>query len=187
MPDTPVYAITYPCMGVPLTLADFSTFATDVEAALAIVDAEALAVTQIPHLKINGTVTTALSVEAVMLFTSTGATLYAVSGFTVNNAAGTITVITPGLYEITAQVDANQSTLTMTSQRAAIYINGVLHSARKYRAYNPVLAGALDGTYKVGVYLAAGDVVTLRYLWTGTGALLNPATGEIRMELLATP
>jgi hypothetical protein len=188
MPDTANFAITYPCEGPVISCNDFATLAADVEAALVTVDAEATVVTHRPQLKITADTTAAVGVDTIMTFvTFSGATSYIVNGFTVNNAAGTITIITPGLYLIGIQVAANQSTLTMTSQRMGVYVNGVLNTVRKYRGNNPADVGVLSGANDSGVALLAGDVVTVRYLWTGTGALNGIASGDIRMALLSTP
>lgn len=187
MPDTPIYGITYPCLADDVTLADFATFASDVEAAIATVDAEAALTLRTPNAIQAASTATAVGVEAVMTF-SVGPNSSTANGLTVNSGAGTVTVITPGVYKIGAFVSpGNQSTLTMTSQRIAIYINGVFYAARKYRGRNPASFDVLGGAFDTAVFLAAGSVVTLRYLWTGTGALNGVAGGELSMQLLATP
>lgn len=187
MPDSPNFAITYPCLGSAITLADFSTFATDVEAALARVDATAVAVTHNPYARLIGFTAAAVGVETILDFTAFAA-LNLSSGFTVNNAAGTVTVITPGMYLAGLQISGDQSTLTMTSHRVALYVNGVLHSTRKYQGTFPVVGiAAQSGVFDTAVQLAAGDVVTIRYLWTGTGALTSNASGSLYLDLLTSP
>lgn len=186
MPDTPNFAITYPCLGSVMALADFSTFALDVEAALAAVDAEATAATHNPFAFALGNVAAALGVESVMTYTGFPANSFN-SGITFNAAAGTFTIVTPGVYSATAELASNQSTLTMTSQRIAVFVNGVLFAVRKYRGTNPVTVGALVGSYSTDVPLLAGDIVTFRYLWTGTGALTGDATGNVSLAMLTSP
>lgn len=181
MPDTPNYAITYPCMGVPVTPADFNTFATDVEAALVAVDTKTRAVLNVPYAMANTASSPAFGVETIMTFSGTSG-----SGITIG--ASTFTALTAGLYAFGVNITEPNSTLTITSQRVAIYINGVFMSACKWRGTNPSDAFVQGGAYTSDLPVAVADVVTFRYLWTGTGALLSPpVTGFVSMTLLATP
>jgi hypothetical protein len=180
MPDTPNFAITYPCMGPTVAVADFQVYAADVEAALVAVDAEAQAVTHVPYAFATLASNPALGVETVMTMSSTTS-----SGVTVG--ASTFTAVTGGVYTFGAQLGGTTSTLTLTSQRLAVYVNGVFQVACKWRGSNPIDAFGLDGAYSVDLPIAAADVVTFRYLWTGTGALFGPAAGTASMTLLATP
>lgn len=186
MPSTPNFAITYPCLTPLISMPDFSAFATDVEAALAAVDAEAVTATHNPYAFALGNVAAAFGVESILTYTGFPANSFN-SGITFNAAAGTFTIVTPGLYSATAESSSNQSTLTMTSQRIAVFVNGVLFAVRKYRGTNPVTVGALVGSYSTDVPLIAGDVVTFRYLWTGTGALTGDATGNVSLAMLTSP
>lgn len=187
MPMTPNFNIDYPCLGVPVTLADFAVFATETEAALAVVDAEAVAVTHNPYARLIGFTAAAVGVETILDYTAFAATQLS-SGVTVNNAAGTVTIITPGLYLAGLQISGDQSTLTMTSHRVALFVNGVLYATRKYQGTYPVVGiAAQSGVYDTAVRLAAGDVLTMRYLWTGTGALTSSASGSLFLDLLSSP
>lgn len=186
MPDTPIYAITYPCESAPITVSDFSVFATDVEAALALTDTEATFVTHLPYFRGVGAATPAFAVETTTTYTAFPTTV-ASSGVTVNAAAGTVTIITPGIYLASLRVSTPESTLTVTSSRAAVAINGVNAAAKKFRGLNPAGVTALSGTYDTDILVIAGDVVTFRYLWTGTGALTGPVTITATLDLLATP
>lgn len=183
MPDTPVYAITYPCLGPVIDVTDFLDFTNDVEAALLAVEAEATSdgsVTQVPYVFAELTVNPAFSVETAMTMSNTSSSGIAVVG-------STFVVITPGLYAIGGKLDSPQSTLTITSQRLAVYVNGVFYAANKWRGSNPADFSVRNGGYSIDLPLAAADAVSFRYLWTGTGALLNPATGTASMTMLATP
>lgn len=186
MPTTTNYAIPYPCEGDVITPAVFLAYATGVEAAVANVDAVQAAVLHTPFFMATPTAAAAVGVETTALFLAF-TTSQASSGVTVNQAAGTVTIITPGLYQVSAQVAANQATLTMTSQRVAVAVNGINIVVRKYRGTNPVTVGALSGGYSSDINLAVGDVVTFRYLWTGTGALTADAQMNVSLALLATP
>lgn len=181
MPDTPNFAITYPCMGPTVDPAAFSEFAADVEAAIASVDAQAAGVVGLPYAFASLTTATAFGVEAIMTMSNTSG-----SGITIG--ASTYTIVTPGLYVAGATAsNANQSTLTYTSQRVAVYVNGVFFAACKWRGVNPADVFVMGGSYSVNVPLLAGDVVTYRYLWTGTGAISGSAGGLGSLMLLATP
>jgi hypothetical protein len=186
MPDTPNFAISYPCMSTAIVVSAFCDFATDVENAIATVDAEATAVLHTPYAYAISESTAAAGAETTMIFTTFAAGITS-SGITVNAAAGTFTIVTPGSYVAAVFVSANQATLTMTSQRVAVFVNGALQAVRKYRGTNPVTVGALSGSYSVDLHLAAGDVVTYRYLWTGTGALNGLATAHASLSFLGTP
>jgi hypothetical protein len=188
MPDTPNFAITYPCMDATINCDSFRELATDVESAFVVVDAEAAATLNLPYARIGAAqANPAFGVEAIMTYGIIPASDY-VNGITVNSGAGTMTIVTPGVYQASAQNLGNQSTLTITSQRLAVYVNGVLQMARKYRGTNPATAVVLSGTYTANIGpLAAGDVVTFRYLWTGTGALSSPAGASVVLSFLTTP
>lgn len=180
MPDTPVYAITYPCIGVPITTASFAAFATDVEAALIAVDAIATTVASAPYAFAELTVNPAFGVETVMALSNSSSSTIAV-------LATSFSISTAGLYAINGKMDSPQSTLTFTSQRLAVYVNGVFQAATKWRGANPADFSVRNGGYSIDLPLAVADSVTFRYLWTGTGALSNPATGTASLTLLATP
>lgn len=182
MPDTPEFAITYPCEGAPISVADFSVFAADVEAAFVTMDAEAVAATHLPY-AMQVTQTTPLVGAATTLVFVASAFNFS-SGITV--AANAFTAVTPGLYLVTLQANGVDSSLTMTSGRASILRNAVLVDAIKRK---PTPATALVGNMTVAapVNLAAGDAVTFQYLWTGTGVLNNPLNASASIQLLSTP
>jgi hypothetical protein len=182
MPDTPNFAITYPCEGSTISCDDFAVFANDVEAAFVTVDAEATAVTHLPYaLQVTST-TPAVGVATTLV--STASAFNFSSGITV--AANAFTAVTPGLYLVTAQTQSVTSTLTMTSGRVSILKNAVLVNAIKRK---PVigLPSVSNMTVSSPLDLLAGDAVTFQYLWTGTGALTGPLAASVSIQLLSTP
>lgn len=182
MPDTPNFAITYPCEGVPISCADFSVFATDVEAAIATVDAEGVAVTHEPYaLQVTQT-TAAVGVATTLVFVASAFNFS--SGITV--AANAFTALTGGLYLVNVQGNSINSTLTLTSNRVSILKNAVLVDAIKRK---PVVGVASAGniTISAPVDLAVGDAVTFQHLWTGTGALTGPLNASVSIQLLSSP
>jgi hypothetical protein len=182
MPDTPNFAITYPCEGAAIDCSDFSTFATDVEAAIATVDAEATAATHTPYaLQVTQT-TPAVGVATTLIFVASAFNFS--SGITV--AANAFTALTAGLYLVTAQTSGVTSSLTLTSGRVSILKNAVLVNAIKRK---PIIGfpSASNMTISSPVDLAVGDAVTFQYLWTGTGALTGPLNASVSIQLLSTP
>lgn len=180
MPDTANFSITYPCEGTAITLSDFSTYANDVEAALAQIDTEATAVTHVPYAFAQLSTATAVGVEATMTFSNT-------SGSGVTIGASTFTIITAGLYRANTITGATQSTLTITSQRQAIAVNGTNVVACKWRGNNPADVNVYFGGYGTDLSLAVGDTVSFKYLWTGTGAIGSLGNSYGSITLLATP
>lgn len=181
MPDTPNFAITYPCEGPAISCADFSTFATDVESALATVDAEAVAVAQTPYaLQVTST-TPALAVATTLVFVASAFNFS--SGITV--AANAFTATTAGLYVATAQTQSVTSTLTLTSARTSILKNAVMVDAIKRKPFvsSP---GASNMTISAPIDLAVGDAITFQYLWTGTGALIGALAASVSIQMLST-
>lgn len=187
MPDTPNFGITYPCEDTLVDCDDFATLATDIESAIATVDAEASNVLNLPYGRVSSaTANPAFGVEAIMTWGGSPTGDFA-NGVTLNAGAGTMTIVTPGIYQASAYNLGNQSTLTITSQRIAVYVNGIFQVARKYRGTNPATAIVLSGTYTADIGpLVAGDIVTFRYLWTGTGALSSPAGASLVLSFLTT-
>lgn len=182
MPDTLNFAITYPCEGSAVSCSDFAVFATDVEAAVAAVDAEAVAATHLPYaLQVTQT-TPAVGVATTLVFVASAFNFSA--GVTV--AANAFTALTAGLYLVNAQTNGVDSTLTLTSGRVSILKNAVLVDAIKRKPV-PALASVDRMTVSVPVELAVGDAVTFQFLWTGTGALTGPLNASVSIQLLSTP
>lgn len=188
MPNTPNFGITYPCMGSPISTADFVNFASTTETAISTVAAEATAVATgmyayLPSINLPNP---AVGVETILLFSATTAS----NGMTINTGAGTVTPTTSGICAMSLSLSsAPQSSLTLTSQRIAIYVNGVLFAARKWPGNNPVNIGAYGGSFEIAVPVSAGDTITFRYLWTGTGSLAaaGGAGGTAWLSMIASP
>jgi hypothetical protein len=185
---TPNYAIPFPCEGEAITTASFSAWALGVENALIQADAAATAATHEPQANLSAQSNTAVGVEGTLTFDAFGGTLNMSNGITINAAAGTATVVFPGLYNVMVSIPGNASTLTMTSQRMAVYVNGVLYAAKKLRGFTVASTITLSGSvdWDVGP-LAAGDVITIRWLWTGTGALSSTAFFDVAIAFLGSP
>lgn len=187
MPDTPVYSITYPCEGSPVSVADFATFATDVEAAISTVSTVANGVTHRPYVRGNWTSNAAVAVETIVVFSAASTSS---TGITVNAAAGTATIGTAGIYRIGANLsNGTQSDTTMSSQRLSVFRNGVFYAGKRFRGRNPISIDCAGGSYTILMNLAAGDVITFRYLWTGTGSIVasGGASGSFDVSMLFTP
>lgn len=191
MPGTPVYGITFPCLSPAITAADFASFATTAEAALNLVTSSTAAgvdsaqrATHMPTARGIGAATPAFGVEATFLFTLIPSSVTS-NGIALNTGTGVFGVLENGFYMASTTVSGSSSTLTMTSQRVAVYVNGVLYAAVKVRGRNPVSFDTAAASYDLGLNLAAGDQVTFRYVWTGTGALGGPAGATCSLSLIS--
>lgn len=182
MPNTPNFGITYPCMSPAISVNDFQAYATSVETAIATVDTEATATTHLPYAIQVTSTTPAVGVATTLVFVASAFNLS--SGVTV--AANTFTIITPGLYDVIAQTGPFDSTLTLTSARTSILKNAVLVNAIKRK---PSVAFPSAGNMNITAALdcAVGDAITFQYLWTGTGAAVNPLAAQVTIQLLSTP
>lgn len=192
MPTTPQFGIIYPCMSSVITSADFAALATSTETALDTVGfsvvpgtGEAYSVTHLPVGRGTGTVTTLPGVEGTLTYTLVPASVVTGTGVTVNPGTGAFTFLNNGFYMASVAIGGNSATLTMTSQRVAVYVNGVLYAARRTRGTNPASTGAVSSTFTFGVNLLNTDTVTFRYLWTGTGVLGGPASATVSLSLLS--
>lgn len=186
MPDTPVYGITYPCASSPVDVDDFRVLAEDVATAVSTVDLESVGITHLANGRALGTVNPALGVEGTFLYTAFPAQT-TTTGIALNAGTGVFTVITGGIYSATLRNGGAQSTLTVTSHRMSVAVNGVNQVTRKYRGSNPPDQFSMTGSYSCDIFAAAGDLITFRFLWTGTGALLGPVQSFVALDLLATP
>jgi hypothetical protein len=186
MPDTPVYGITYPCATSPVSMNDFRVLAEDTETAVNVVDFEGVAATHLANGRAFGTANPAFAVEATLVYTASPAQ-NTTTGITLNTATGVFTVLTGGIYSASVRNLGAQSTLTVTSHRMSVAVNGVNQVTRKYRGSNPPDQFSMTGAYSCDIFAAVGDLVTFRFLWTGTGALLGPVQAYVALDLLATP
>lgn len=192
MPTTPQFGIAYPCMSPTITPADFARLATTTEVALDAVgfsvltpgSGEAYNVTHVAWGRGLGGAAPAPGAEGTFLFNVFPLNTTFGGGITIFPALGTFVVTAGGFYDASVSIGGNSSTLTMTSQRVAVYVNGNLYAAKKTRGSNPVSAATLSSSYDFGVNLTAGDTVTFRYLWTGTGAI-GLATATCSLSLLS--
>lgn len=182
MPDTPNFAITYPCMNTVIDCDDFREFATDVEAAFVTVDAEATAVTHMPFAIQETSTTPALAVATTLVFIASANNFS--SGITV--LGNTFVAIAPGLYAVQVQCALATSTLTMTSGRLSILKNAVMVDAIK-RKPQVSFPSVSNMNLTAAINLVAGDTISFQYLWTGTGALTGPITATANIQLLSTP
>jgi len=169
MPTTPNFSIDYPCEGTSVSLADFQMLAMDTEAALVTVDAAATFATHRPYAAGNWSLANpAVGVETTSIFSASS---LSTTGMTVNAAAGTVTIIRPGIHHVSVTCFNPQSSLTLTSQRASVFKNAVYQLGKRFRGSNPTDIFVNGGSYSAALSFAAGDVITISYLWTGTGSL----------------
>lgn len=165
MPEsTPVYGITYPCATDVIDAADFATFATDVDNALAILnDLSQTALTR-PAARITGSVIslpTGVDTLATYIaedFDNDGMADLAVS-------TSRLTVQTAGTYMVIFEAIINSAT-TNTSAAVAIAKNGTI----EYRKKDGNTTNSLMPLLVAGLFDAVpGDFFTGLGYWTGTG------------------
>lgn len=192
MPSTPQFSIDYPCMGPAINPTAFAELATSTEEALDRVGfsatpggGEAYAVTHLPTGRGLGSVTTAFGVEATFNFLAVPSSVVTGTGVTINTVTGAFNFLFNGFYMASVNIGGSSSTLTMTSHRVAVYVNGVLYAARKTRGTNPASTSALSTSFDFGINILNTDTVTFRYLWTGTGVLSGPASATVAISLLS--
>lgn len=190
MPSTPIYGITYPCMSPVVAPSAFASLASTTELAIdatgfgtPLGTGEAYAVTHLATGRGLGSAPPLPGVEATLTFLIVPSSV-ASNGVVVNNATGTFTVGNNGLYMSSVAIGGNSATLTMTSQRVAVYVNGVLYAAKKTRGTNPTSTAAISSSFDFAVNLLAADVVTFRYLWTGTG-VIGTASATVALSLIS--
>lgn len=182
MPSTPNFGIVYPCLTPVVTAADFVAFATSTEAANATVDAEAVAVTHLPYALQTTSTVIPVGVATTLAFSASAFNFSA--GITVG--VSSFTILTGGLYLVTVQTQGVESNTTLTSARTSILRNGVLVNAIKRKPFVS-FPTASNMNITAAVPLAAADVLSAQYLWTGTGALLAPLAASFSVQLLSTP
>lgn len=174
MPNTPVFGITYPCVGSSITLNDFVSHASTMEAAIASVDTISAQALTPPNIAValSQSVTVAVATDCAVSVIYYG---NPTSQATLGSAA--ITIATTGLYRADLAVGISGFT-TVTSLRMAITVNAVLQYAFKFPSPS---TGVFNEAMTQGLLsLVAGDVVRANCLWTGTG---GPATASGNMML----
>lgn len=186
MPNTSNFGITYPC-GPAISTADFANLALTTETAISTVATEAANVTNGQWAYINmSLLNPAVGAETIYTFNAASAS----NGMTLNAGAGTVTPSTSGICVVSfSQAGSVQSSLTITSQRVAIYVSGNFVAARRWPGTNPTGIGTFGGSFEVPVPVVAGDTITFRYLWTGTGTI-NGAGGTgatAWLSMIASP
>lgn len=193
MPSTPQFGITYPCMSSTVDPAAFAELATTTETALEDVGfsvsapgtGEAYEVTHLPTGRGLGAATPLFGVETTLTYTFAPASVVTGTGVTINTGTGAFNFLYSGFYMASIAFGGNTSTLTMTSQRIAVYVNATLYTAVKTRGTNPSSQFANGTSVDFGINILNTDTVTFRYLWTGTGVLTGPASATIALSLLA--
>lgn len=176
MPDiTPVYGITFPCVGEAINAATFTSFATTMEAALATVAAVGLQALHPPSVgaRVNQAVTVATPTDCTCVEKYwDNASIAAV-------ASTAFTAPVTGMYQLAASVGAVGFT-TMTSLKLALTVNTVEQLVFKY----PASTGASPVSVNPHglLRLVAADQVRARLTWTGTGGPIT-ANGAVSITL----
>lgn len=176
MPNSDVFAITYPCIGPAVTLNDFLTFATTAESAIATVDATAALALLPPTAGVSASQSVAVGVATDCTYV----TEHWDSGSIATTGTTPLTVPSNGMYLALFNLSVSGFT-TITSSKTAININGTDQFAIKF----PATAGTPNRNTAQGVYrLTAGDLLRARFTWTGTGGP-GTVTGTMTIALIS--
>lgn len=160
-------------MGTDITIADFSSFATSVESAIATVDALATQVIDPPTASVD------LSMAGVAFGVATDINYTSESwdsGSIANPTFTALNIPENGMYMVNIFAGVS-GFATITSMRAAISVNGTNQYVFKFL---PAAATPNQAHPQGLLRLAAGDLVRCNFLWTGTG---GPGTVSGSMAL----
>lgn len=159
---TPNFGIQYPCAGETIDPTVFQTFADDVEAALATVDALSAAALQRPRGLIRRTTAQSIAPGAMTAIS------WQVTEFSSGVTAGAtgFTLTSDGIYFVSFNANAGGAPTSITSWAGEISVAGVVKYRRKISEFPAHLtpgsfnvAGLISGT--------AGNLVAHAYGWTG--------------------
>lgn len=178
---TPNWSIPYPCAGETVDCTIFSSFTNAIQDALTGMDELSTDVLNRPATSVTG------SSQAIAVAVSTNATYTTevydngtMADLAVNNDR--LTVQVPGMYMITAYSDLGSPFTTMTSNAAAITVNGVVLYRKKNSSDTNL---DMNVTVTGLVNCLAGDIIRMSILWTGTGGPLNTFTSTLSARLVA--
>lgn len=161
---TPNYAIEYPCAGEVISPAVFETFADDVDAALAAVDAVSASVLARPRAAIRDSGTSiAFGAMTALSFDSTDFD----NGMTA--AAAGFTIPSNGLYMIDIECGSTTIPTTVTSWAASILVAGTVVYKRKVSETTTTPPDPMRLNVSGLASGVAGNAVTFQFGWTGTG------------------
>lgn len=161
---TPVFGIEYPCAGETIDPAVFQTFADDVEAALAVVDALNTAALQRPRAAIRDSSTiAAVNVMTSITFDTTD---FAVG---ITTGATGFTTVTTGIYEVSLEVDTVGPLTSVTSLVAEMRLAGTILYRRKIEPNPALTEGEPLNVSGLMMSTAVGQLIDFRWGWNGVG------------------
>ena len=166
MPQTDHYAIDYPCLGPAISLSDFSAYATDVEAALATVNAQTVPLFNRDYVATFGVNPASASGVTSTITWNAPLTKNNPNGMWNAGAPTLFTLQSSGSFLVSLHVTGS-GFATETSVRGAVLVNGVEQLWGKIGGPTSTtnqfwVAGTL-------VSVTAGSTITATILFTGTG------------------
>lgn len=170
MPDSsPTFAIPYPCVGEPITLATFSSFATAVEAAIASVDAVEDFVLSRPSAFVvnSGSTSVPLNVSTPLTYDTELWDTDGMGNLGANNER--LTIQTNGVYMIFGGTNSTAAPATLTSNAVILTKNGTTFAENKQDSTSNTFP-----THATSIIpCISGDIIRCNYLWTGTVGPIN--------------
>jgi hypothetical protein len=178
--STPIYGITYPCGGDTIDSAVLETFARSVDAALAQGRADLARATGRPNALVYTTTSQAVVINTATELGFDGSSSDYDNDDMVNLSTNNgPAIVTPGAYLVWGELWITDGFTTLTSASAIITVNGI------ERARHITSSDDIDYAVTVPLLLAAGDVVELQALWTGTGGPANVTARALAVSFLS--
>lgn len=154
--STPIYGFTYPCPGETITSGAFATLANQIDAKLTDVNNDLRLALNRPNVdlgvgSIGATQTITAGVDTVLTLPDS-----------------TYTILAAGVWMVKAVVDAIVSPATVNMMVGRIRQNGVV----RYNFTSDTEGNTVKKVLPLGPLIAAaGDVITLQFLYNGAGTM----------------
>jgi len=161
--STPIYGFTYPCQGETISPAAFSTLANQIDVKLAEVEADRFLALNRYNSDLSG-----FPSEVVPNGVDT----------TLTSPASTYTLPMAGVYIFDVTADPTSTPATVNMLQASVYQNGVFRFAM---TKNTEGNSAVDSTPSGPIVGAAGDVITTRFFYSGSGTMNVRSTMSVKM------
>lgn len=171
--STPVFNIPYPLAGDPVNPADFANLASAIDAAMTSVAAERAALLAKPFCQwghFNTFAGLAPNVEQIITNDLTNYDIPSPGGFAPAVGGTNMVCVVPGVYTLQITDFNFFGFTTFTSYIAGLFVNGVRIGTDKKPVTNNT-GNATISDVVVTWPLYAGDIITARWQWSGTGTV----------------
>lgn len=164
MPDaTPIYGFPYPCLGEPAG-------APDIQALALAIDTKGNDINNDYVFALNRPNADVLNIGSQVVPNGVDTLL--------TTASSTVTILRAGVYAVTAGVDIFGTAATLNMERLRVLQNAVF---RFGQTKNPGNELGVPVKAHGAIVAAAGDVITMSYLFNGTGNMTVSATISLKL------